>query len=127
MRRTVAVLALAFALPATASAHRIVNVGFAANGSTARIHVDDVLTVSLPGAPSDQYRWFVESVNPKMVDYVQTSFYASAPDAVGPGFFRLAFEGVATGKSRLKLAYVPNGLRTGAALTFVLTVVVSKP
>jgi predicted secreted protein len=60
VRRTIAALVLALAFPATAAAYRIVNVGSAANGSTLRVHLGDVLTVSLPGEPSTQHRWFVE-------------------------------------------------------------------
>ena len=127
MRRTVVMLVLALALPAAASAYRIVNVGSAANGTTVRVRLGDVLTVSLPGDPSTQRRWFVESVNAKMLGYALATFNASTQQVDGPGIYALAFKAVGTGKSRIALAYVPNGLRTQASMTFAMTVVVFKP
>src|SRR5579863_386424 len=120
-------IALALVLPAGASAYRIVNVGAAANGTTVRIHLGDVLTVSLPGEPSSQHRWFVESVNAKMLGYALATFSASTEQVDGPGTYALAFKAIGTGRSRLELAYVPNGLRIDAEMTFAATVVVSKP
>jgi predicted secreted protein len=127
VRRTIVALVLALAFPATASAYRVVKVGGAANGKTVRINLGDVLTVSLPGDPSSQYRWFVQSVNPKELGYALATFYASTEESDGPGMYALAFKAIGTGKSRLELDYVPNGTRTDAELTFAMTVVVSGP
>jgi hypothetical protein len=84
-----------------------------------------VLTVSLPGEPSTQH--FVESVNAKMLGYALASFSARTEQSDGPGTYVLAFKAIGTGRSTLQLAYVPNGLRTQAEMTFAATVVVSKP
>jgi predicted secreted protein len=119
------VLVLAF--PAAASATRFVRLGPAANGTTAHLHVGDVLVISLPGEPGNNYRWVLFPLDARTLGAGTMNFEAATANPDGPGTYSLGLRAYAAGKTSLKLGYVLIGRpRREAVRIFDLTVRVSK-
>jgi predicted secreted protein len=113
---------------AAAAAAATIKVGPKANGTTIRLHQQDVLVVSLPGNATTGFAWRVRSVDRKVLKVVSSRYVPrKSGGKVGTGgtfVFRLS--ALAPGQTALRLAYVQAG-GTQAAKTYRLHVAVTKP
>jgi inhibitor of cysteine peptidase len=125
MRRHLLVLVAALVLAGPAAAATI-TVGPKANGTTVRIHVLDVLTVTLPSNPGTGYSWELWS----MRGGIGLTSATYTPKKVNPGIVGAGgtesfdFVGRVRGPAALMLVYVGPGRAQQIGQRFRLNVVV---
>jgi inhibitor of cysteine peptidase len=127
--RILTVLVAALALAAQASAGRIVGIGEQKNGRNVKVHVGDLVVVTLRANPSTGYAWRVSALNRRLLAPDATGYIGqkvSAKVVGSSGVAVLLFRALALGKTPLRLAYVGPGTAHPVGRRFAITVQVAR-
>ncbi len=122
-------LAATLALCAPASGATVVGVGEQSAGTVVKLHVGDLLSVSLGANLTTGYSWALGSVNRKVLRPGTSAYLRSTPvpGLLGSGGISvLTFTAAHTGRTPLRLDYVAPGRSGKVGKRYTLTVAVTR-
>lgn len=93
------------------------------NGQAVAINQGDKLEIQLAGNPTAGYTWEVSQVDASILEWYATDYVPDSDLTGSPGIFYVRFKGIASGTTRLALAYKrPFENRTASDFTCTVSV-----